>query len=188
MASYTLRNTYVVLYEGVSESGYGSWADASAAAKARLDAIETAVDTNGLTPSISGGLLLKIGTGKISWTENQAFEYDLERGKIDPSSLGTATEGDASPMSVSFDAIVEYYVGDTTRNPREFLNVNGDESACYPIPADIAVFVNECDADRMGNFYIADFRWESLAYDPAAGTLAVSGQSMFPTAFIPNEQ
>jgi hypothetical protein len=198
MASYTLRNTYVVLYENVvGAAGYTSWNDASARANARLDALELAVAANPTLPEITSengaeALLLKIGTGKISWTEAKSYEYDLERGKLDPAGLGTATEGDDTPMSVSFDAVVEYYLGltdtATTKNPREFLNVDGDTTQCYPLTVDIAVYVTECQYGRAGNFYIADFRWESLAYDPAAGTLAVSGQSIFPTAFVPNEE
>lgn len=198
MASYTLRNTYVVLYEnGGGTEGYSDWTSANTRAGLRLQDIEDAVELDPLSPVIGAengdnALLLKIGTGKISWTENKAYEYDLERGRLDPAALGTATDGDDEPMSVSFDAIVEYYSGLTdtseTRNPREFMQVDEDEEACYPIPTDIAVYVKECtDSSRHGSFYIADFRWESLAYDPAAGTLAVTGQSMFPTAFVASE-
>lgn len=193
MASYTLRNTYVVLYKRSDADGYASWGDAYTDASAHMQKLNDAIlDTTGSTllpdlveagETAGNFLLLKIGTGKISWTEAKAYEYDLERGKIDPAALGTATEGDDTPMSVSFDAIVEYYAGSGDRNPRQIMQVESDNN-CYPVPVDIGVFVNECAFQKHAQYYIADFRWESLAYDPAAGTLAVSGQSIFPTAFM----
>lgn len=188
MPAYTLRNTYVVLYPGVGQSGYSDWSSANLAAQANLEQLDDEISLgNTLTPDPGdpNALLLKIGTGKISWSEAQSFEYDLERGKLDPKALGTATEGDAEPMTVSFDAIVEYYMAqDSSRNPRTVMEVENEEGACYPMPVDIAAFVNECADAVHGQFYIADFRWESLAYDPANGQLSVTGKSMFPTAFV----
>jgi hypothetical protein len=65
---------------------------------------------------------LKIGDGTLSWTENRAVEYVLDRGAIfhatDPTGLITAYTrfGDETPMEVSFDFIFDSYAvfGDTS--------------------------------------------------------------------------
>lgn len=68
-----------------------------------------------------------VGEGNVQWTENQAVEYQRDRGRIMDVDLvndqdrvvGTVDSGDQSPMEVSFDLRFEYYTGDTTVNPIE---------------------------------------------------------------------
>lgn len=193
MASYNLKGAFIFLYKG-STAGIidRKWGSMKTAAETCLGAIydeitgmaanefvptDTACQYNGQTP-----LILKIGTGKITWSEKQNLEYTHERGKLSPAALGTATIGDDVPMDVSFDAVVEYYVGNAAaKSPREFLQVEGD-NGCEPIAADIAVAIKECEDSKMGLFFLPGFRWETLNYDPSGGQMSVAGKCIVPAA------
>lgn len=133
-------------------------------------------------------LLVKVGEGNLTWTENRTIEYILDRGLIDE-----VREGDEVPVDVSFEFNWEYVTGSATSGalptPVDALKGTGNASSwlssdpdqCAPYAVDVEVLYEpQCrksagiDNERTT---LSDFRYESLDFDLRAATISVSGRA-----------
>ena len=133
-------------------------------------------------------LLIKIGEGNITFSENRAIEYILDRGLIDE-----VREGDEAPVDVSFEFNWEYLTGSPTTaappTPKDALQRTGNASSwissdadlCAPYAIDIEIlFEPDCGASagvENERITISDFRWETLDMDLRAGTISATGRA-----------
>lgn len=154
----------------------------------------TLVITPGLTTALTDEevvtvgphqLSIKVGDGNLTYTENHAREYKLNRGKIDK-----VRDGDEAPMEVSTTFAWTYIssaTADTLPSIPEFLKRQGKASAytttgqgCDPYSIDIVV-VNEPPtcigvSEPVEVIRFPEFRFEQIQADAKAGTVQLSGK------------
>ena len=151
---------------------------------------------DGTTPT-ANEIVIKIGEGNLTYSENRTIEYTLDRGRIDE-----VREGDEVPMDVSFDLLWEFITGNqdsagvppTVEDVLKNINnaaswISSDPDACRPFAIDIVLEnVPVCGsgaATQEQEFItLPDFRYETLDHDLSAGTIAVSGRANSKTASI----
>jgi len=148
------------------------------------------IDMKDTTLTISDGtgtpqsIEVKIGEGNLTWTEARNMEYTLDRGLLDE-----VREGDQIPVDVTFDFTWEYVTGTTgtagVPTVRDALRQEGaastwissDTDVCRPYAVDLTLFNNpDCAAGDVEKTVLADFRFESLAFDLSAGTISCAGK------------
>lgn len=143
---------------------------------------------DGTTPT-ANEITIKIGEGNLTYSENRAIEYTLDRGLLDEVRLG-----DEAPMDVAFDLLWEFIVGNTDsagvpptvedvlKNQNNASGwISTDADACRPFAVDVVVeHVPVCGAgaptQEQEIITLPDFRYETLDHDLRAGTIAVSGR------------
>lgn len=130
---------------------------------------------------------IKIGQGNLTYDENVAREYILNRGLIDQ-----VRDGDQVPMDVNFGFAWLYVVSETGAirpSPYEFLNKEGPAAAyvstggdCEPFAINI-VMVNNSNSTTCANLIqprekvvLPAFRFEKLAHDAKAGQINCTGK------------
>jgi len=134
----------------------------------------------------ANSIVVKMGEGNLTWTENTEVEYLLDRGIIDTVRLGNQV-----PMDVSFEGrftAITAYAGAPADDPTliEALTNSGAASAwvstggaCEPYAVDLII---ECDrtctsgTDMDEIITFSDFRQESIGGDFQAGQISVSGK------------
>jgi hypothetical protein len=142
----------------------------------------------------SNSVTVDIGEGNLSWTEKRTIEYTKNRGL-----LGTVREGDQEPVEVSLDVLWEEIIpsgligaadnsswvediikgevrstGTLVRNGVTFVTSDSSD-VCAPYACDIKVVYDPtCDVGE-GDVHLQYFRWETLAFDLRAGTMAFTG-------------
>lgn len=144
---------------------------------------------DGTTPTVNQ-IIIKVGEGNLTYSENRTVEYTLDRGRIDEVRLG-----DEVPMDVAFDLLWEFITGnvdsagvpptveDVLKNVGNASTwVSSDPDACRPFAIDVLVEnVPLCGAgapvQEQEFITLADFRYETLDHDVRAGTIAVSGRA-----------
>lgn len=125
---------------------------------------------------------VKIGEGNITWTEAKEYEYLLDRGDLD-----TVKEGDEQPLEVSLEFVYEHITTGTGEDitPVDALKQQGDAAEwvssasdlCEPYAVDMVVLhCVPCGSDEDEQVTFSDFRYESLEFDLAEATIAVSGR------------
>ena len=125
---------------------------------------------------------IKIGEGNITWTESKEYEYLLDRGDLD-----TVKEGDEQPLDISLDFVYEFIATGTGEDvtPVDALKQSGQASEwvssssdlCEPYAVDIIVLhCVPCGTDEDEQVTFTDFRYESLEFDLAEATIALSGR------------
>ena len=125
---------------------------------------------------------IKIGEGNITWTESKEYEYLLDRGDLD-----TVKEGDEQPLDISLDFVYEFIATGTGEDvtPVDALKQSGEASEwvssssdlCEPFAVDIIVrHCVPCGTDEDEEVTFSDFRYESLEFDLAEATIALSGR------------
>jgi len=134
-----------------------------------------------------------IGEGNLTYTERRNMDYTLDRGILDE-----VREGDEVPMDVSLDFVWEYITGGTAtgavptvEDALKQINaaaawVSTDSDACRPYAVDIEIEYAPTPA-ACGDkevILLEDFRYEELAHDLRAGTVAVSGRCNKKTATV----
>jgi hypothetical protein len=155
------------------------------------------IDMKNTTLKIKDGgsneVSIKIGEGTLTYDETRTMEYTLDRGALD-----TVREGDEVPMDVSFDFIWEFLTATSTSGAvvptiEDALKQRGEASgwvttsadACEPYAVDIEiVYTPTCGTEEDETILLPDFRWETLAHDLSAGTVAVSGKCNAKEAII----
>jgi len=143
---------------------------------------------DGTTPT-ANEIVIKVGEGNLTYSENRTIEYTLDRGRIDE-----VREGDEVPMDVSFDLLWEFITGNTDsagvpptvedvlKNQNNAATwISSDPDTCRPFAVDvIAENVPVCGAgaptQEQEFITLPDFRYETLDHDLRAGTIAVSGR------------
>jgi len=143
---------------------------------------------DGTTPT-ANEIIIKVGEGNLTYSENRTIEYTLDRGRIDE-----VREGDEVPMDVSFDLLWEFITGnldsagvpptveDVLKNQNNAATwISSDPDACRPFAVDVLVEnVPNCGASAPTQeqefITLPDFRYETLDHDVRAGTISVSGK------------
>lgn len=131
-------------------------------------------------------LEVRIGEGNLTFTEARNIDYTLNRGILDE-----VREGDQIPMAVTFDFVWEYVRGPSSASGSggtptivDALKqiggaadwVSSDTDTCRPYSIDLVVlYVPNCATGDQEELILADYRYEQLAYDLSAGTIASSG-------------
>lgn len=137
---------------------------------------------DGTTPT-PNELEVRIGEGNLTYTEAKNMEYKLNRGKLDE-----VREGDEVPVAVSFDFVWDYIKGSSDsgavatiedalkkkNNASTWLSSDSDQ--CRPYAVDLVIlYTPDCSTGDKEEIVLSDFRFESLAHDLGAGTIACSG-------------
>ena len=132
-------------------------------------------------------IFVKMGEGNLTYDEKVNREYKMDRGRLDQ-----VRNGDEVPMDVNFQFAFIYISspsGSTTPTFEEFLKQRGPAvnyvstgADCEPFCVDI-VMVNNANALTCGSLSspkeritLKQFRYESLAHDVKAGTVAATGK------------
>jgi len=127
-------------------------------------------------------LEVSIGEGNLTFTEAKEYEYLRDRGNLD-----TVKEGDEQPVEVTLEFVYDYVAATSglAVTPVEAVKQIGEAAdwitsatdQCEPYAVDIrAKHCVPCGTDEDEDVLLQDFRWESLDYDLAAATIAVSGR------------
>lgn len=146
------------------------------------------INIKNCTLLVRGGTLgqfvaLKIGNGNLTYDEKRPIEYVKDRGLLD-----TVREADDEPMDVRFDiqwSHIVYAAGDPQPSLEEALKNIGQASAwissatdvCEPYAVDVVIKdLIPCGTEMPETIILPDFRYESLAHDLKAGTIACTGK------------
>jgi len=129
-------------------------------------------------------VLVKVGDGNLTWTENREFDYDLDRGVLD-----TVRSGDDQPMEVNLDLVYEFItavtggsadptVNDALKNTGQASTwVTASADACEPYAVDLVLEqAQPCTGVEPELIIFPDFRYESLAHDTDEATISMSGR------------
>lgn len=137
-----------------------------------------------------------IGTGNITWTVNTPNEYELDRGVV---ATGTVRAGDEVPLDVNLTCryidVFSDITGGEDITPYEAMYKKGAAAAwvsagadsCEPYAVDLVlVWTPVCTGGTpktVETVTFAEFRPDSCAFDPDAGTLVFAGKckSVHPT-------
>lgn len=128
---------------------------------------------------------VKIGQGNLTYSEKVDRQYVPDRGLLDQ-----VRNGDEQPMDVNFDFTWEYLTGSSTSGSLPTVEdalknkgnaadwVSTDSDSCAPFALDIIVEnLPPCTAEGdMETITLPDFRYETVAHDFRAGTVAVTGK------------
>ena len=131
---------------------------------------------------------VKFDTGNFTFSDQITHDYDLDRGLLDTVSLG-----DEVPVDISFTGRFDYFKGDSSKPTiRDALRKAGEASAwvstasgiggqeCTPYAVDLELVNSPTCATGITNpietMTFAQFRADSVAFDPDAGTVVVTGK------------
>ena len=125
---------------------------------------------------------IKVGDGDVTYTENNEYTYDLDRGDLD-----TVREGDQVPMDVSFDLIYEHITTGTSESisPMDALKRKGHASEwvsaatdkCEPYAVDIEVtHAPPCGTAQTETTTFPDFRSESREVSFSDSKISIKGR------------
>lgn len=130
-------------------------------------------------------LQVRIGEGNFQWTEKRPVTYVKDRGRLD-----TVRLGDQEPVDVKMDATWVFLAStgsgsDTIPTIEEALKKKGSASAwisssadpCEPFAVNLKIVYTPPCAITPEIYQISDFRYEELAHDLKAGTIAMSGKA-----------
>lgn len=139
-------------------------------------------DTDPLTFQ-SQELVIKIGEGNLTYTENREYEYVLDRGDLD-----TVREGDQVPLDINLDFIYEFIRTGTGESitPVDALKgvggaaewVSSSSDLCEPFAVDLEIeHVPPCGGAEKEITLFPDFRTDTINPDLGGGTISVVGRS-----------
>ena len=146
--------------------------------------VTTIIFRDGTTPT-PNTLEIKIGESNFTFNETVERIYRSDKGVLD-----SVIDGNQVPVEVSFAFIWEYYEGTTGTSgvptPIDVLKglnaastwVSSDSDACKPRAVDIIVLyepVPSTCGDKE-EIVLADFRYESLAFDLDNSSISVTGK------------
>lgn len=125
---------------------------------------------------------IKIGEGNLTYTENKAYEYLLDRGVLD-----TVKEGDEQPLELSLEFVYDYVTTGTSEaiTPVDALKQKGGAAEwvstsadlCEPYCVDMEIdHVQPCGTAEDELTVLPDFRYESLEFNLQDANIAVSGK------------
>jgi len=139
-------------------------------------------NAEGALTFINQRIEVKIGEGNLTWTEAKEYEYLRDRGNLD-----TVKEGDEQPVEMNLEFVYEYIKTESgqTITPVDAVKRSGEASEwvstssdlCEPYCVDLlAKHCVPCGTDQDEDVLFTDFRYESLDFDMAEATIAVSGR------------
>jgi len=145
-------------------------------------ALGAAVLDNAVITALPHQVEIKIGEGNLTYAEKRNMQYVRDRGRLDK-----VREGDEDPVEVKFDFIWEFIKADTGKTPtiEDCLKKRGNASTwistspdlCEPYSVDIYVYYNTpCATDDDEQITLQFFRYEELAHDLKAASVAVTGK------------
>jgi hypothetical protein len=135
------------------------------------------------TASVPLSITAKIGDGNLTFSEKRTIQYVKDRGLLD-----TVREGDQEPVDVKLEVQWIFIKGDSAdANPISMHDaikgvgsasawVSSATDACAPYAVDLKITYVPCGTEDDEVILLPDFRWESMDYDPKAGTISVSGK------------
>jgi hypothetical protein len=139
-------------------------------------------DTANIVTFLPAQIEIKIGEGNLTWSEKKEYVYLLDRGNLD-----TVKEGNEVPVELSLEFVYEHVKTGTneditpvdalkkTGNTANWVSSSADQ--CEPYAVHIVVFQDvPCGTVQDETLTFHDFRYESLDFDLAAATIAVSGK------------
>lgn len=136
-------------------------------------------------------LEVKVGDGNVTYTENRAYLYDLERGIID-----TVRQDDDVPMDVTIDFTWEFLTaitGAITPTIEDVLNFRGPASSwvsssadpCEPDAIDIEIEHEQPCLDTEKEFIVLkDYRWETLDHNIDDAAVSSTGRCNITNAVL----
>jgi hypothetical protein len=141
----------------------------------------TYADGNDLT-FLPQQIEIKMGDGNLTYTENDEYNYELDRSRLD-----TVTKGDDQPMQVTIDSNYEAITTGTSEVivPMDALKRRGAASEwvssatdkCEPYAVDIEVIHRPpCGTKQAERTIFPDFRSESREVNFQDSTISVSGR------------
>ena len=127
-------------------------------------------------------LIIKIGDGDATYTENDEYIYDLDRGELD-----TVRRGDDQPMEVALNFVYEHITTGTgeTIAPMDAIKRRGSASEwvssaddkCEPYAIDIEItHIPPCGTSETEVTLFPDFRSEQREVSFADANVAVTGR------------
>lgn len=138
---------------------------------------------DGTTPT-PNSIEVKIGEGNLTYNESRNIEYTLNRGLLDE-----VREGDEIPMDVTLDFVWDFIRSSSATGAiptvEDFLKrlgpaaafVSTDADTCRPFAIDVEIDHRpDCPTQDKEITTLPDFRYESLAHDLRAGTVAITGR------------
>jgi len=156
-------------------------------------ATTTITFTPGLTGSVADDAVITVGPlridvtlgeGNFTWSEKKPREYLRNRGR-----LNTVRDGDEEPVEVKLDAEYEFITGvaaselptpvDVVKQKGEAAGwVSTSDDRCEPFSIDLELeYTPLCSGVDKEIVTIADYRNESIDFDPKAGTFSFSGKA-----------
>ena len=157
---------------------------------ARRDLRDATVTIRDATSPTPLSVVLKMGSGNITWTEQTPTEYEAEKGSI---ANGTVRKGDEVPVEVNLtgqwidalsvsgdgESITAYELLKRKGNASSALSTGADVCEPYAVEIEVA-FVPICTGGttkKAERVVFNEFRQENVQFDPQAGTITVSGKS-----------
>lgn len=143
-------------------------------------ALASSVADDAVITILPHDLNAKIGEGNLTYDEKRTFKYFHDRGRLD-----TVREEEEVPVDVKLDFNWEFLKssGSEPVTIEEFFKQEGaaanfvtaSTDKCEPYSVNI-ILINEPPCGDKETIRLNDFRWESLAHDAKAGTVAVTGK------------
>jgi len=139
--------------------------------------------------SETASVALIIGTGNVTWTVNTPNEYETDRGAIE---TGTVKAGDEQPLDINITCRYIDVISSGSELVTPYEAVYGIEGAaawdsvgadpCEPFATKIEIVWDPaCTGGGTPKIdetvVFAEFRPDSCAFDPDAGTLVITGKS-----------
>lgn len=136
----------------------------------------------GVVTFLNQQIEIKIGDGNLTYTEQNEYNYDLDRGALD-----TVRAGDQVPMEVSLNFIYEWITTGTGESitPMDAIKQKGgaDEwvtsssDPCEPYSVDISVlYTPYCSAAETETTLFPEFRSENREVDFGEANISVTGR------------
>jgi hypothetical protein len=127
-------------------------------------------------------ITIKIGDGNLTYTEQNEYNYDLDRGALD-----TVRAGDQVPMEVSLAFIYEWITTGTNESitPMDAIKQKGGASEwvtsssdpCEPYSVDVEViYTPYCSSADIETTLFPEFRSESREVDFGEANISVTGR------------
>lgn len=156
--------------------------DAGTLRVAITPAIASAVSDGAAITWLPQQIVIAIGDGDLTWTENRDLLYDLDRDKLD-----TVRLGEDQPLEIELAFTFEYVTTESGKpvTPVDALKrinaasewVSSSADLCEPYAVDIYVrHCVPCGTDHDQDFLFQDFRYESLEYSIQDASIQVSGR------------
>lgn len=136
-------------------------------------------------------LQVRVGNGNLTYSEKRKMEYILDRGRI-----YSVRQGDQEPVDVRLDLMWEFLTAAQAGDPptmEDALKQRGNAAnwisssvdKCEPYSLDIlVVYTPPCTGVKNESILLADFRYEDLAHDIKAGTIAMTGKCNIQNATV----
>lgn len=154
--------------------------------KSLREAVLTIKDGTGTPKTV----IVKIGTGNLTWTVNTPMEYETDRGSI---ATGQVRAADDVPVDVNLtcrfidvfsesgELITPYEAvyGIGAAATASWISTGADNCEPFAVEFEI-IFTPDCSGGTPKvneRVVFNEFRAESCAFDPDAGTLVITGKS-----------